>query len=458
MQYCDHKLHHHGTGKCVNPDIISCITNLLMIDPTVHTKTECINSIIIELSKLNVGDSIQVLELKKSENDTLTLLKYYKESSEPIEFLVKDGINHYCITNRKYFISLKADYEKKTVKGISGQIFSKDYSLLTLDYIHIKPNEDEKSVLFYPISNDGKIIGVLKFCDFKREGLYNTDDLIYVVPIVEIIGRFLSIYSHIVSISETADKKDTLLQQAIHALDRLEVGERLTYQYLTATSHLHELKNILFGMTGDGEFLKYKIMMSTLPREDRKEMIQLLQKYTKHRDSAMTKLEEIMAARPMKVKLKKIKYNFLNSYEKQIEFFISQFKNYNIIHKSVILPKSTKVYADRSSISYIIRILINNAISAVNDGRIRPKRIHTSITLEDDFIVFAIRDNGIGIPQEHFRIIFEAFFSTKEEGGGIGLFWARKIMNQHGGSVNLIKSIVNKGSYFKLKIPKYENR
>jgi len=68
---------------------------------------------------------------------------------------------------------------------------------------------------------------------------------------------------------------------------------------------------------------------------------------------------------------------------------------------------------------------------------------------------FAVRDEGIGIPAEAQRRIFEKFFRVSEadqEGAGLGLAMAREIVAAHGGAVG-VESAPGKGSEFFFTLP-----
>jgi signal transduction histidine kinase len=68
-------------------------------------------------------------------------------------------------------------------------------------------------------------------------------------------------------------------------------------------------------------------------------------------------------------------------------------------------------------------------------------------------IELVIRDDGIGIPDEHLAHIFEPFYTTKEAGGsGLGLAISQNIVERHGGHIEL-KSVVGEGTTFKIVLP-----
>ena len=63
-----------------------------------------------------------------------------------------------------------------------------------------------------------------------------------------------------------------------------------------------------------------------------------------------------------------------------------------------------------------------------------------------------VRDEGRGIPAEEIQSIFTPFISMRDQGTGLGLFIARRIVTEHGGRLE-VKSRVGKGSTFDILLP-----
>jgi signal transduction histidine kinase len=102
-------------------------------------------------------------------------------------------------------------------------------------------------------------------------------------------------------------------------------------------------------------------------------------------------------------------------------------------------------------------IILENAVDAcVKDPAAKPHKIIFGLRQDRDHIVFDIFDNGIGMDSETKEKIFDLFFSAKKEKGtGLGLFICQKIIEQHGGTID-VKSTPGHGSLFTVKIPKCE--
>jgi signal transduction histidine kinase len=78
-------------------------------------------------------------------------------------------------------------------------------------------------------------------------------------------------------------------------------------------------------------------------------------------------------------------------------------------------------------------------------------KINTN-NLQDKYAQIQVTDTGEGIPPNHLKNIFMPFFSTKNEGIGLGLSICHNIIKNHNGSIELT-SQVNKGSTFIIKLP-----
>ena len=103
---------------------------------------------------------------------------------------------------------------------------------------------------------------------------------------------------------------------------------------------------------------------------------------------------------------------------------------------------------DVSQFNLVISNLLVNSVQAVSEkGEIH---LFTRGSKKNIFII--IQDNGVGISKEHLPRIFDFMFSTKPMGSGLGLSIAKKIISDHHGDIS-VKSEVNKGSVFKIRIP-----
>ena len=94
-----------------------------------------------------------------------------------------------------------------------------------------------------------------------------------------------------------------------------------------------------------------------------------------------------------------------------------------------------------------IIILLTNSVDALQD--VEEGRINISLYNESNKSIIEVKDNGCGISNEVLDDIFTPFFSTKQNGTGIGLSIARQIVHLHGGII-AVSSTISCGSTFKI--------
>ena len=89
---------------------------------------------------------------------------------------------------------------------------------------------------------------------------------------------------------------------------------------------------------------------------------------------------------------------------------------------------------DRVQLQQVIVNLILNGIEAMSDVADRPRRLVISSAMHNsDEVLIAVRDSGIGIDAKNTKRIFDAFFTTKAQGMGMGLSISHSIVEAHGG-------------------------
>jgi PAS domain S-box-containing protein len=105
---------------------------------------------------------------------------------------------------------------------------------------------------------------------------------------------------------------------------------------------------------------------------------------------------------------------------------------------------------DRQQIQQAFTNIIRNAAQAADStgGKIKI----TARPAGDDFWEVSFRDNGEGIPPEHLPRIFDPFFTTKDEGTGLGLAIVHKIIESHGGTIDV--SSVPGRTVFTINLPR----
>ena len=92
--------------------------------------------------------------------------------------------------------------------------------------------------------------------------------------------------------------------------------------------------------------------------------------------------------------------------------------------------------------------LIKNAIEAMPDGG----TLSVTVSRTSDTLQVGITDTGSGIGEEEAKKIFEPFYTTKTHGLGLGMPYAKKIVEQHGGVIR-VSSKPGIGTRFLVVLP-----
>jgi two-component system NtrC family sensor kinase len=124
----------------------------------------------------------------------------------------------------------------------------------------------------------------------------------------------------------------------------------------------------------------------------------------------------------------------------------------NIALDKKLDPHLPEVTGDYNQIQQCIMNVIFNAMEAMPDGG--KLTLGTFLEKKKRMVHIKITDTGCGIPEENLSIIFEPFFSTKEEGKGVGLGLSvvYGIIREHQGTI-FVDSEVGSGSTFTIRFP-----
>ena len=125
-------------------------------------------------------------------------------------------------------------------------------------------------------------------------------------------------------------------------------------------------------------------------------------------------------------------------------------------------PALPQFLMDRERLRQAFINLLKNALEAMPE----PGSISIHVSHRDHLALIRFKDEGDGIKDEDLPHIFEAYFTTKEEGSGLGLMVVLNAVQEHGGRIEVL-SKAGKGSTFilllpirrpKLQLPQYKTR
>ena len=215
----------------------------------------------------------------------------------------------------------------------------------------------------------------------------------------------------------------------------------------------HEIRNPLNSIGMTAQHLKTIFSQPKVNPEDIEEAIELLDIVDeKIGDLKQTSEQFLTLNRPQNLNLATVNFNeLLDSVIAEFVLIVEEAKVQIIRNIDTELPD---VQLDEMLMRQTIFNFVQNSIQAMPKGG----SIYLTTTFEETedipFVVLEIRDTGIGIPEENQERIYDAYFTTKEDDGGVGLGLAisHQIITAHQGRVE-VRSKVGMGTAFKITFP-----
>jgi two-component system sensor histidine kinase PilS (NtrC family) len=248
-------------------------------------------------------------------------------------------------------------------------------------------------------------------------------------PLLDERGLFLG---HIVNFQDVTD-----LREMERVLRR---NERLAALGTLAASVAHEVRNPLAAIAGCAELLEPDVS-----GED-KRLIHVIRSESARLADIVTDLLDY--ARPRK--LERTKIEFGRALTELADSFRADPSNADIDLRVNVPKQPVSVELDISQITQVLWNLVRNGAEAM-DGNgqldIDLQELHS------DLVRIRVHDRGKGIASKDIDRIFEPFFSTKSGGTGIGLALVHRIVEEHGGKID-VKSTVGQGTVFTIDLPR----
>jgi signal transduction histidine kinase len=151
-------------------------------------------------------------------------------------------------------------------------------------------------------------------------------------------------------------------------------------------------------------------------------------------------------AKPSKLELNLIDIN--KTIQEILALVQQQAQENRIVIECDLDPPSGVLYGDEDQIKQVILNIILNAFVAMPDGgKLNVKTQHMP-----EYVKIEIADSGAGIPEEIQDKIFDLYFTTKKDGGGVGLSVCKNIIKAHDGRIEF-ESERGKGTVFIIHLP-----
>lgn len=230
-----------------------------------------------------------------------------------------------------------------------------------------------------------------------------------------------------------------------HHDEAQQLREQLLELAELAGSLAHEIKNPLSVIRMNMELLAEDLGEPQNPRERRAlNKVEIVQKQCSRLENLLNDFLRFARLRHLDMRAG----NLNDQIERVLTLFAPQAAEQGVEIIRYLDPDLPSMLLDGETLQAALVNLVKNALEAMPGGGVLVARTHPTRTgLALDLI-----DTGYGMDDNTALKMFEAFFTTKHGGSGLGLPTARKIIEAHGGRIG-VQSEVGRGTQFTLEFP-----
>ena len=219
-------------------------------------------------------------------------------------------------------------------------------------------------------------------------------------------------------------------------LEMLLNSEKLSVAGQLAAGLAHEVRNPLTSIRGFIQLLERSI-------ENKNDYFNILYQEVDRIDVILSEL--LTLSKPQGSQF--TKHSVLLLLEQVVVLLNIQANLTNIEIKTHVKTDRTMIYCERNQIKQVFINFIKNSIEAMPDGG----EINIVVTNKDNKVKLSFFDQGSGIPDECIERVGQPFFTTKENGTGLGLMICKQIIETHKGSFSI--SSTDKGTSIEVELP-----
>jgi len=237
----------------------------------------------------------------------------------------------------------------------------------------------------------------------------------------------------------------------IHGFEQVSKANRTKSEFISIVSH--QLKAPLSGMRWSAD-----ILLSTKDQcltDKQLEYIKDMQENTTRMIRLVNDLLDVSRIDDGRMDIKED----LIDISKEAESVTKSLKTFALAHNTELILKVGKKLGLVRTESERIKMVMQNFIdNAIKYSRASNGKVNISLKNERDYVIFKVRDNGLGIPKREQKNVFDKFFRgdnvAKKQtiGTGLGLYIAKAVIESSGGRIDF-KSEEGKGSTFWFTLP-----
>jgi two-component system, NtrC family, sensor histidine kinase HydH len=222
------------------------------------------------------------------------------------------------------------------------------------------------------------------------------------------------------------------------ATERADQAERLAALGRLAAGLAHEIRNPLGSIAGSVQLLRSG---KGLNEEDR-QLCEIIQREANRLNDLVTDMMDL--SKPRKPDLQLVDVAIL---AREVVALAGKsgraVSDVDVTFKSD--GKPARVRADNAQLRQLVWNLVRNAVQASEAGEV----VTVAVSIGADGVELSVIDQGVGIEESQMPRLFDAFFTTRSQGSGVGLAVVKRIADEHGFLIH-VKSEAGRGATFRV--------
>ena len=245
----------------------------------------------------------------------------------------------------------------------------------------------------------------------------------------------------------------------------ISLGMSLTFRHLNIQLKLHNMyDNFIANVTHElkSPLSSIQLYLETLSKRNiseqkQKEFYELMIRDTNRLGFLINSILEISA---LEQKKGRYDYRVLQAEKETEEIIRSSIEQFRLNENVLTIENNANCSCAIDSDAF--KIVFNNLVDNSIKYSVESTRINVKMNCTSKRFIIEFSDNGIGIPNDDLKKVFTKFFRIYNKdipsvkGTGLGLFWVKEIIKNHGGTISAQSAGTNKGTTFRIELPIYQ--
>jgi len=253
--------------------------------------------------------------------------------------------------------------------------------------------------------------------------------------------------THLVSVIYDLTERKNAEEQQRQQWEQLEHNNRLAAIGEVASSIAHELNQPLTAILSNAQAGRRFLSLDPPAIHEIQNILEDIVRDNKRAGVVMGNLRNFTKAKPARLE----SFHINDSIRNVLSLLNSETIHNNTVVTLDLEPELGLLQGDCMGVQQVLINLILNAFDSMQEVHPSERRLLIRSAAESDQVIVSVKDCGVGIKEEDRETIFDAFYTTKHDGLGLGLSISKRIVNSHGGMLRAVNN-PDKGATFHLTL------